>query len=426
MKSRLPRLVTSDESPRARRASSCGEPVVDASVARQPALVTRASRFALLALALAACSRGAAEEAPDAAPLTVTVSPENVAVAKASRIQTGPPISGSLAPEREAQIRAQVGGAVLEVYAEQGQPVRAAAQLARIDDAATRDQVLSARSGVRSAQSSAELAARELQRAERLLAAGAIAERDVESARRVNVAAQAAVADARARLTSVAEQQGNTRVAAPFAGVVSQRAVNVGDVVAPGALLYAVVAPGSMRLEASVPAEQLADVRVGLPVQFRVSGYGDREFAGKITRVNPVADPQTRQVRIVASIPNAGSALVGGLFAEGRVASETRDGIVLPQNAVNEAGLAPSVLRLKGGRTERVNVELGIRDAAAETVEVRGGLAAGDTVLVGAAAGTSVGTPVRVGAVGDRAASSAASAPVNAGARADSAAPAKR
>ena len=396
-----------------------------------PPASQRAAAGALLGAALlgsaAACSSGAAEEAPNATPLAVTVSPENVAVAKPSRIETGPAISGALAPEREAQLRAEVGGAVLAVYAEQGQAVRAGAPLARIDDAATRDQVLSARSGLRSAQSSAEVAARELQRAERLVAAGAIAERDVESARRVNVAAQAAVADARARLASVAEQQGNTRVAAPFAGVVSQRAVNVGDVVAPGALLYAVVAPGSMRLEASVPAEQLADVRVGLPVQFRVSGYGDRAFTGKITRVNPVADPNTRQVRIVAAIPNAGSALVGGLFAEGRVASETRDGIVLPLNAVNEAGLAPTALRVKGGRAERVTVELGIRDASTETVEVRTGLAAGDTVLVGAAAGISAGTPVRVGAVSDQASGAApASTPVGAAARGDSAAPAKR
>jgi RND family efflux transporter MFP subunit len=377
-------------------------------------------------MALAACSSGAAEEAPAATPVAQVVGPQNVTVARANRIQTGPALSGSLAPERDAQLRAQVGGPVRAVLAEQGQSVRAGTLLARIDDAATRDQVLSARSGVRAAQSSAEVAARELQRAARLAAAGAIAERDVESARRVNVASQAAVADAQARLSSVGEAQANTRVTAPFAGVVSQRAVNAGDVVAPGALLYSVVAPGSMRLEASVPAEQLAQVRVGMPVRFRVSGYGDREFEGKVTRVNPVADATTRQVRIVASIPNAGSALVGGLFAEGRVASETRDGIVLPQDAVNEAGLAPSVLRLKSGRAERVTVALGIRDAAAETVEVREGLATGDTVLVGAASGISPGTPVRVGAVGDQGATAAgASAPAARGAQAAAATPEK-
>jgi RND family efflux transporter MFP subunit len=246
-----------------------------------------------------------------------TVGAENVTVAKQERIQTGPPISGSLMPEREAQLRAQVGGSVLQIAAEQGQSVRAGTLLARIDDATTRDQVISARSNVRSAQASAEVAARELQRSERLVAAGAIAERDVESARRVNVAAQAALADARARLAGAAQQQGNTRVVAPFAGVVSTRAVNAGDVVAPGALLYTVVAPGSMRLEASVPAEQLAQVRVGMPVQFRVNGYGDREFEGRITRVNPVADPTTRQVRIVASIPNPGARSWAGCSPRG-------------------------------------------------------------------------------------------------------------
>jgi hypothetical protein len=129
-------------------------------------------------------------------------------------------------------------------------------------------------------------------------------------------------------------------------------------------------------------------------------------------------------VRIVASIPNAGSTLVGGLFAEGRVASETHDGIVLPLTAVNEAGLAPSVLRVKGGRTERVNVELGIRDAAAETVEVRSGLAVGDTVLVGAAAATSAGTTVRVGEISDQSGTGGAPVPAPAPAAAPAAAPA--
>jgi hypothetical protein len=69
----------------------------------------------------------------------------------------------------------------------------------------------------------------------------------------------------------------------------------------------------------------------------------------------------------------------------------------------------PAVVRVKGGKVERVNVELGLRDDARELIEVRGGLAAGDTVLRGAAQGISNGTPVRVSAVGD--ATGAPSAP---------------
>jgi hypothetical protein len=69
--------------------------------------------------------------------------------------------------------------------------------------------------------------------------------------------------------------------------------------------------------------------------------------------------------------------------------------------AVDERGLRPSVIRLKNGRIEKVEVQLGIRDAAAETVEITSGLAAGDTVLLGAARGISPGTPVRVSSPSD-------------------------
>jgi RND family efflux transporter MFP subunit len=139
-----------------------------------------------------------------------------------------------------------------------------------------------------------------------------------------------------------------------------------------------------------------------MPVQFSVSGYPGRTFDGRITRVAPVADPATRQVRIIASIPNEQGGLVGGLFAEGRVSSESRTAPVVPLNAVDQRGLAPFVMRLKGGKAEKVEVKLGIQDAANETVEIQSGLAAGDTVLVGAAQGISAGTPVKVGVITDR------------------------
>ena len=364
--------------------------------------------YPLLALALgagaAACSRkdADAKSASDSAPAAMEVGVENIAVVQSTSIETGPAISGALAPEREAAVRAQVGGAVLETLVDEGQRVSAGQTLARLDASGIQDAFLSARSGVSAAENSAEVAKRDLERAEKLVAAGAIAERDVEQARRGNVAAQAAVADARARLAAAQRQVENTRVTAPFAGIVSQKQANAGDVVQPGGALYTVVDPSSMRLEASVPAEQLQAVRVGMPVRFTVTGYEGRTFEGRVTRVNPIADPATRQVKIIATLPNAGSTLVGGLFAEGRVSSETRTGPVVPVSAVDEKGLRPAVMRVKGGKVERAEIELGIRDAATETVEVKAGLAAGDTILIGAARGLSAGTAVRISTPTDR------------------------
>jgi len=138
-----------------------------------------------------------------------------------------------------------------------------------------------------------------------------------------------------------------------------------------------------------------------MPVDFTVTGYPGRHFEGRIIRVNPTADPATRQVKLVATMPNSGNLLVGGLFAEGRVSSESRTSAIVPIAAVDERGLRPSVMAIRGGKAQKVEVDLGIRDAAAEMVEIRNGVHAGDTILVGAARGISPGTLVRVSITSD-------------------------
>jgi membrane fusion protein, multidrug efflux system len=369
-------------------------------------ILTRAPRatagvvLAFAALGASGCKKNNASAEP-AKTETMLVGPENVTVVRAEQIRTGPALSGSLTPERSATIRSEMSGAVLQTYADAGQRVKAGEPLAQLDAAVLRDQQISARGAVTTAQSSYDIAQRELSRNQALEKAGAIAERDLERARNALIAAQGQLATARAQLANINKQLDKASVQAPFAGVVAQRQANAGDVVSPGTALFTIVDPGSMQLEASVPAEALTQVRVGMPVEFKVNGYPNRTFTGRITRVNPTADPATRQVKIVASIPNAGNTLVGGLFAEGRVASEARTVPMVPLAAVDERGLRPTVVRLRGGKIEKVEVGLGIRDAAAETVEIASGITPGDTLLLGAARGISPGTPVKVSTPND-------------------------
>ena len=356
----------------------------------------------LAVVALAACKQGEPDDARAAStPAPTTVGTENIVVASLAELASGPAISGNLQAAQEATVRAQIGGTVLQTFVDEGSRVSAGTLLARIDDRTIRDQFLSARSSVTSAQSAADLAKRNLERNERLAAAGAIADRDLDASRSQNEAAQSQLADAKARLTLQEKQLADAQIRAPFSGIVSKRAVNGGDVVQPGGEMFTVVNPSSMRLEASVPANQLTSIKVGSPVSFSVSGYPDRGFTGKITRINPVADPTTGQVRVVVSLPNAGNNLVGGLFAEGRVASERRNALVVPTGAVDVTGVKPFVIRLKQGKVERVDVELGLRDEESERIEVKSGVERGDTLLVGAARGISPGTPVRVSVPSD-------------------------
>lgn len=356
------------------------------------------SRLAAIALATAGLAACGGDEAAseNAAPGYVNVGAENVAIVTMEEIQSGPVISGSLAAEQSATVRAETGGTVVQVYAEQGQTVARGAVLARIEGATAEQGYLSAQAAVRSAERNYDVAQREEARVVRLVEAGALADRDLESARNSVAAGQAQLANARSQLALAAKQVENTVIRAPIAGIVSDRPVNAGDVVSPGTALYTVVDPGGMRLEASVPSDQLSVIRIGAPVSFTVSGYPGRVFDGRIQRISPAADPVTRQVPIYVSIPNTGGALVAGLFAQGRIAASTRQTLVVPESAVDQSGVSPTLVRVKGGVTERVPVQLGISDSETERVEVTAGVAAGDTILIGAAMGIASQTPVRV------------------------------
>jgi RND family efflux transporter MFP subunit len=353
------------------------------------------SILTLLALALAGCGGKTRTTATTSGDSAAWVGKENIVVAAREELQVGPTISGALEAERQAVVRAELGATVVAVLAEPGQAVTRGAVLARLDDTAIRDAFESSRSAVTTAQLNAQIAGRELERAKALVEAGAVAERDVETARLAQTAATSQLADARSRLATAEKQLERTVIRAPFSGVVSERPVSLGDVVQSGTTMFTIIDPSSLKFEGTVPAEGLTGLKVGTPVRFTVSGVGALE--GRVTRINPSVDPATRQVRLTVGVRNEGGRLIAGLFAEGRVATSSRDGVVVPSSAVDRRGVRPFVVRIRGGRVERVEVQLGLIDEAEEQMEVQQGLAAGDTLLVGGARGLNPGAVVRIG-----------------------------
>jgi RND family efflux transporter MFP subunit len=349
----------------------------------------------LALVVMAGCGRGA-PEAEDTGSTVVKLGPTDVTTVQRASIESGPVISGTLQARNEAQVRAQAAGTITAVYAEQGQAVKEGQLLARIEAAAPEQALVSAQQAVRSAQQSYEVAQRQAERQASLLEAGAVAEQAVETARSQASAAQAQLANARAQLTAAQKQVANTEVRSPINGVVSARPINAGDVVTVGGELFTVVNPGAMKLEASVPSEALAQVHINAPVTFTVTGYPGRTFSGRVERINPAADPTTRQVPIFVTVPNEGGTLVSGLFAQGRVASTSVDALVVPSSAVDQTGAFPVVLQVTGGQVKETAVKLGVTDAQNNRVALASGVSAGDTVLTNTAQGVPAGTPVQV------------------------------
>lgn len=352
---------------------------------------------ASLALLVAAgCGRSDGAE-PTQAPPAMVLAPEDVAVAEVGPIGAGMLLTGTLRPENFASVKAQAPGTISGMRIKQGERVRAGQVLATIQAAGIQSQAAGAQAGVASAEAGLALARRQMESARTLYQAGAMSELDFRTAQAGYEAARGQLAAARAGATGAAEAAGRATVRAPMSGVVSERLVEDGEAVAPGQALLTIVDPARLQLEASVPATSVGQLRVGAPVEFRVQGYPGRVFTGVVERINPVADPATRQVQTYITVPNVGGALVAGLFAEGQVQSESRNALAVPATAVKQTGQAASVLRVRAGKVEQVPVQLGLRDPDAERVEIVAGISAGDTVLVGAATGTTPGTPVRVG-----------------------------
>lgn len=319
-------------------------------------------------------------------------------------IETGPRISGSLRPRRKALLRAEVSGLVTLLAVELGDLVSAGQLLARIEDKGQRDAATSARAALTAAKDDEDVAVRQAARAHRLVAAGAIAGVEAESADAAVAAATARTAAARAQLASSRKQLLGREVRAPFNGVVDVQDVHQGDVVSLGAPLLTILDPTSLRLEAQVASDEIGRVRVGQNVRVRVRGVSEEELSGTLERISPSVDSSTRQLSVSVTLHERSDELVAGLFADGRILVDVQRALVVPVDALLDDTAVPSVLRVREGRTERVPIELGLQDEERDRIEVRAGLAAGDVVVVGPArrmpAGARVSVPTTLATVG--------------------------
>jgi membrane fusion protein (multidrug efflux system) len=352
---------------------------------------------AALVAALAACRGGEAREQEAAQPQAVTLAPENVAVVTEATLRSGPEVFGTLRAKQEATLRAEVGGPVLAVLAETGERVKAGRVLARIDDTALQNTLVAARAAVSAAKNGLVVAEGNARRARTLAEAGALSAQQAEQAEAGLEVARAQLADAQARLTVAEQQAAKAHVRAPFAGVVAQRHVSAGDIVAPGAPLFLVIDPARLQFEASVPAARLGEVSPGAPVEFTVTGFEGQRFQGEIERVAPAVDPATGQVRVYVDVANADGRLISGLYAQGRATSRSEKALAASLAAVDITTTPPTVLRVVEGRVEKVPVQLGLRDDSAGLVAIESGVQPGDVLVLGSARGSLVeGAAVRL------------------------------
>ena len=265
---------------------------------RSTAIAT-ALALALAAGLLAGCQKpgaGGPDGAASAPAATLLIAPEDVRTVGLQTHASGPVITGSVEPERRADLRAELSAVVLQVLKENGEVVHKGDLLVRLDDTSIRDSLQSAQESSRAAAQALDQAQRTFTRVKTLQAEGMSSQQALDDAEVRRNAAQSDRVAADSRTVAARQQLTRTEVRAPFDGVVSDRKASAGDTAAIGKELLKVIDPASMRFEGLVSADRMGDIHPGQPVQFRINGFEKGDFTGKVRHVDASADSVTRQV----------------------------------------------------------------------------------------------------------------------------------
>ena len=338
---------------------------------------------AAVMLTLAACGKGPdkTDKAAANTPPALLIAAEDVHTVRNNTLASGPSITGSIQPERRADLRAEVSAVVMQVLKENGDVVRRGDLLVRLDDTSIRDSLSSAEAATRAANQAFDQAERQFQRMTTLRGSGMASAQALDDAENRRNAAQSEREATKARAVQARQQLARTEVRAPFDGIVSDRKVSAGDTAQIGKELVKVIDPASMRFEGLVSADNIGSVKAGQKVSFRVNGYGDQDFAGKVRRVNPSANATTRQVEVLVDFADKTQPKLGGLYAEGRIETDTSDALTIPATAVVRDGDKSMVWKLKDNTLQKVALVVGDRDPRTGDFVLKSGLAEGDKLI---------------------------------------------
>ena len=367
-----------------------------------------------LATFTSACS--SEPSAAAATPAAAEPAPIVMAAVESHSIERHLRVTGSLLADEQAEVSAELAGRVTATPVERGSRVPAGALLVRISASESSAQLqeaeanagqIEARLGltpgqpfdpsrvpeVMNAQASLDLAEQEFSRIQSLLDQKVVSQSEweqrrtqVEAARQqhkvaLNVAEQSfrSLQAARARVALANKTVADTSVRAPFAGLVAERLVSVGDYVTKGARVATVVSIDQLRVELTVPEQAIAQIKVGQPVRLTVDAYPGEEFAATVRFVSPAVRVDQRALTVEAVAQNKDGRLKPGLFATALIQhGSPTPALTVPDGAVETVSGTSRVYVVKNGKAEERIVTLG--EKVGDRVEVTTGLNSGEVV----------------------------------------------
>jgi RND family efflux transporter MFP subunit len=386
--------------------------------------------FAVAAAVTAACGSDSKPEAAASGPAPVAIT---VAPAEQQNVNRVLRVTGTLTAAEEAEVAAETTGRVTGTPVERGSRVAEGAPLialsqveaqAAASDAEASVAQLEARLAIEpggtfdidkvpevaAAKATRDLAEAEFARIRSLLEQKVVSQAEFDQ-RRTQVEATSnqyraarngaqqqfrMLEGAKARLSVARKALADTVVRAPFAGLVMERKVSVGDFVTRGTKVATVVKIAPLRVELTVPEQSAGLIRSGEAVRIQVDAFPGRYFEGQVRFVSPAYRADQRALTIEAIVPNPDDVLKPGMFAAAEVTlPASAPSIVVPASAVTTVAGVSHVFVVRGNTVEQRMITTGL--ALGPVTEVLQGLTAGETVATSRLDALTDGAAVRVG-----------------------------
>ncbi len=287
--------------------------------------------------------------------------------------------TGQIEAVQSIELRPEITGRLVGILAREGTEVARGTPLFKVDDAELKAEVARL-------EAERDLAQQALARTRDLMQQNASSEADLEQAE-----ANARSADARLQLQQVRLER--TVVRAPFAGVVGQRYVSMGDYVTTSDRLTTLQTVDPQRAVFRVPERHAERLEMGQEITFRVAAVPDQELSGVVDFIDPIVELPARAITVKAMVRNRNRVLKPGMFIEVRLTTEVRpDAVVVPEDAILPLQGADYVWVIAEGLATRREVELGVRTPG--FVEILSGVDVGEQVVVGGLERLIEGAPV--------------------------------
>ena len=264
--------------------------------------------------------------------------------------------TGTVRAVNQSSIQAQVTATATSVYVKIGDSVQRGQTLLRLNNQDNAARLAQARANLAATQAQANQARNMMQRKKRLLDQGFISQVEYEQSQ----------LDYRAQMENVRAQQANVDIAlkadqdgtitSPIHGVITQRQVEPGQTVAAGQTLFEVVDPNQLEIQAKLPSDLQAALKIGQKIEYQLQGQATT-FNAQISRVSPVADLASRQIEFFATPLERLPSLSIGAFVDGYIlANSTISGQIIPLNTIHDIPNKPYVWVIRDQKIARVDI----------------------------------------------------------------------